>query len=95
MSGYISAMNGKKGGRPKPDTEDCYRACECKNVTLSYKQYLTLLTRYGENLLTLSIKILENWLQNNPAGYKYRGKNNYAFFRADGWLINTAKRICC
>ena len=79
MSGYSSIENGKKGGRPKYDSEVKISLPDIDFVILTPTQYGSL------------ILILEEWLKSSPEGEKYRGKNNYAHFRSDGWVINSAK----
>ena len=91
MKSYASKRNGRKGGRPKNDNGIKIELPEIKFVILTPTQYGTLLEKYGYKLFLRAIKILEYWLTNSPEGEKYRGKNNYSHFRADGWVINAAK----
>lgn len=91
MSGKISVINGKKGGRPKMDSGDSIKLPYVEIVILNSAQYDSLLKKYGEMLLNDALMILENWLKTSPKADKYRGKNNYAHFRSDGWVINAAK----
>lgn len=91
MSGYSSIENGKKGGRPKYDNKLKTHLPEINFVILTPEQYNSLIEKYGYHLLKRALAILENWLQTSPKAEKYRGKNNYAHFRADGWVINSAK----
>ena len=84
-------LNGKKGGRPKADFSLRVEIPEINFVILTPKQYNSLIEKYGYKLIDKALKILENWLIVSPEGGKYRGKNNYAHFRSDGWLINMAK----
>lgn len=93
MSGYSSVQNGKKGGRPKYNNELKIQLPEINLVILTPNQYNSLIEKYGYQLLNKALTILENWLQTSPQAEKYRGKNNYAHFRADGWVINSAKLI--
>ena len=84
--------NGKKGGRPKGSSyKTVFIIPEYSSVILTKQQYSKLLERFGAEVLKIALSIFENWLNNSPVGYKYKGKNNYAHFRADGWLINEAK----
>lgn len=86
--------NGKKGGRPKQDSKIRIELPDIELVILTPNQYSSLLEKYGYELLRKAIIILENWLKSGgkPAE-KYVGKNNYAHFRTDGWVINSAKFI--
>ena len=86
-----SIENGKKGGRPKYNSE--VKACipDINLVILTPSQYGSLIEKYGYELLKKALNILEDWLSSSPQGNKYRGKNNYAHFRSDGWVINMAK----
>ncbi len=86
-----SIENGKKGGRPKYDSKIRVIIPNIDFVILTPSQYGSLIEKYGYELLYKALKILENWLISSPQGEKYRGKNNYAHFRSDGWVINTAK----
>ena len=61
-------------------------------VILTEHQYNTLIERYGVILFQKALSIFDEWLETSPVGSKYIGKNNYAHFRADGWVINMAKR---
>ena len=81
----------KKGGRPKYNSSVRVEIPNLEFVILTPAQYNLLLDRYGAILLSKALKILEYWLKTDPHGRKYRGKNNYAHFRSDGWIINSAK----
>lgn len=91
MSGNASIINGKKGGRPKIINSEAIKLPFIEIVILNSNQYNLLLDKYGYVLLKKALLILENWLKTSPKAEKYRGKNNYAHFRSDGWVINTAK----
>ncbi len=86
-----SIKNGRKGGRPKYDTNIKASIPDIKLVILTPAQYGSLVEKYGYKLLKKALSILEFWLETSPKGEKYRGKNNYAHFRSDGWVINMAK----
>ena len=86
-----SANNGKKGGRPKTTTITAISIPGITTVILTESQYYTLIKRYGILLLETALKILDEWLNSSPYAIKYKGKNNYAHFRSDGWVINEAK----
>lgn len=89
----IAKRNGQKGGRPKQDSTIHIELEDCSLVILTPTQYGSLLEKYGYSLLRKAILILDNWLINGgKASEKYIGKNNYAHFRSDGWLLNEAKR---
>lgn len=93
---FISRKNGKKGGRPKLDSEIRIQLPEIELVILTPDQYSCLLEKYGYDLLRKSLVIFDNWLQfGGKSAEKYVGKNNYAHFRADGWVINEAQRSFC
>ena len=84
--------NGKKGGRPKGNTyKSVFTLPEADTVILTETQYKKLVKRYGKELIQYALRILEEWLNNSPKGYKHRGHNNYAHFRSDGWIINEAR----
>ena len=85
--------NGKKGGRPKQDSGICLEIPGINLVILTPSQYDSLLEKYGYHLLDRALLILDEWLQSGgSAAKKYVGKNNYAHFRSDGWVINEAIR---
>ena len=88
----ISRINGQKGGRPKQDSRIRIELPEIDLVILTPTQYGSLLEKYGYELLRKSLLILDSWLKSGsrPAS-KYIGKNNYAHFRSDGWVVNTAR----
>jgi hypothetical protein len=88
-----SIKNGKKGGRPKVNsTVTAVTIQGINTVILTEHQCDTLIERYGILLFEKAITILEEWLNSSPCAIKYKGKNNYAHFRSDGWVINTAKK---
>ena len=88
----IAKYNGKKGGRPKVVSDIRIELPSIELVNLTQEQYLILLEKYGYELLSKSIEILENWLKfGGKSAEKYIGKNNYAHFRKDGWVVNLAK----
>ncbi|MBR1776057.1 hypothetical protein IJ750_03160 [bacterium] len=91
MSKYISVKNGKRGGRPKSDKNAKIELPEFDLIVLTPAQYGTLLEKYGYTIIYKALSILENWLKTSPKAEKYRGKNNYAHFRSDGWVLNSAK----
>lgn len=85
--------NGKKGGRPKQDSNIRIELPDIELVILTPSQYGSLLEKYGYDLLRKSLIILDKWLKSgSKPSEKYVGKNNYAHFRADGWVINEALR---
>lgn len=94
MDKKISAIeNGKKGGRPRQDSKIYIELPDIELVILTPTQYNSLLEKYGYELLKKSLLILDNWLKTKSKyASRYIGKNNYAHFRSDGWVINTAKR---
>ena len=86
----ICKHNGIKGGRPKQDSNIRIDLPDINLVILTPAQYGSLLEKYGYELIRKALLILDGWLR--CGGKKYAGKNNYAHFRADGWLINEAAR---
>ena len=89
-----SLKNGKNGGRPKAEISFKYEIQGTKYVILTPTQYNSLLEKYGYELLRSALRLLDDWLGNgSKISKKYIGKNNYAHFRSDGWLINTAKYL--
>ena len=85
--------NGLKGGRPKQDSEIYIKIPNIKLVNITSKQYETLLNRYEDKILQKALLILDNWLcSKSPYSEKYIGRNHYALFRRDGWIINEAIR---
>ena len=92
MKKFYRIKNGKKGGRPDGNKYVAtFVIPDFDTVILTECQYNNLIERYGVALFTRALEILSDWLNTKPIGIKYKGKNNYAFFRSDGWLINTAK----
>ena len=88
-------LNGQKGGRPKQDSNIHITLPDVNLVELTSEQYFNLLDKYGNELLQTAIKIFDEWLTRGGASAnKYIGKNHYAHFRIDGWLINEARRVC-
>ena len=86
--------NGKKGGRPKQDSRIHIDLPGIELVILTPTQYNSLVEKYGYELLKKSLTILDDWLKRrSKASRQYIGKNNYAHFRSDGWVINTAKLL--
>jgi hypothetical protein len=92
MKRIYSIENGKKGGRPA--TEKCINKFiipSINTVILTEYQYNTLIEKYGILLIEKALRILDDWLSTSPIGIKHKGKNHYALFRSDGWLLNIAK----
>lgn len=89
MSGYISRLNGKKGGRPSYKTEITAALDGIQFVILTEHQYNSLIERYGYAILEKALNLLEKWLSTSPDAVENRRKNHYAYFRRDGWLINS------
>ena len=90
MKRIYSKRNGKKGGRPAMDKFSTFIIPELNTVILTENQYNKLLEKYGKTLLLKALEILDNWLL-SQSGNKYKGKNNYAHLRSDGWVINEAR----
>ena len=90
---YSSKLNGRKGGRPAGNHQLQADLPDFNLVILTSVQYTALVEKYGYSLLKKALGILQNWLKTSPEGEKYRGKNNYAHFRSDGWVINAAKHV--
>lgn len=85
--------NGQKGGRPKQDSNIRIELPDINLVILTPNQYSSLLEKYGYELLRKALFILEEWLsRGSKDSRRYVGKNNYAHFRSDGWVVNEAKR---
>ena len=92
MKNKQSIINGKNGGRPVSSKYVAkFNIPGITLVILTENQYYTLLERYGFVLLQSALKILDDWLKTSRMAIKYKGKNNYAHFRSDGWVINEAK----
>ena len=87
-----SRNNGQKGGRPRQDSSIRIELPDINLVILTPTQYGSLLEKYGYAILRKALLILDKWL-NTPSGEKYVGRNNYAHFRSDGWVLNTAKEV--
>ncbi len=89
----VCRQNGKKGGRPKQDSKIRIELPDVDLVILTPTQYGSLLEKYGYDLLRRALLILDEWLLlGGRASQKFVGKNNYAHFRSDGWVVNEAKR---
>lgn len=82
----------KKCGRPKQDSSIRIELQGIDLVILTPSQYDSLLEKYGYDLLKKALCILDSWFKSGSKYARlYIGKNNYAHFRSDGWLINEAK----
>jgi len=93
-SKITSQKNGKSGGRPKITSSEKIELSNVENVILTQIQYDKLLDKYGESLLVKALFILDKWLSDgSDKAKKYIGKNHYAHFRSDGWLINNTKYL--
>ena len=92
MNEKTSRKNGKKGGRPVYCPTIKFEIPGFQYVILTPKQYDSLLQRYGYELLLNALGVFEAWiLSGSQSARKTIGKNNYAYFRKDGWIINTAR----
>lgn len=88
----ICKLNGQKGGRPKQDSEIRIELPDIDLVILTPTQYGSLLEKYGYDLLRKALLILDDWLKSgSKISNQYVGRNNYAHFRSDGWVVNEAK----
>ena len=91
---WFYKKNGQKGGRPKQNSEIYINIPDIKFVMLTQEQYDKLYQHYGSKILKKAVSILDNWfMSGSPKAAKYLGKNNYAHFRSDGWVINEAIKI--
>lgn len=82
-----------KIGRPKQDSKIRIILPGITEVIITPNQYQILVAKYGIEIITFAIKLLDDWLNSHsPVANKYVGKNNYAFFRSDGWVVNEAIR---
>lgn len=91
---WFHKNNGRRGGRPKQDSEIYIKIPEIELVNLTSDQYKKLIKRFGNEVLKIALEILDKWLiSGSPNALKYIGKNNYAHFRSDGWVINEAKNL--
>lgn len=87
-----SKHNGKRGGRPRQDSEIRIILPDIDLVILTPTQYGSLLEKYDYELLNRALLILDKWLKSgSKPAEKYIGKNNYAHFRTDGWVMNAAR----
>ena len=92
MRKSVFRRNGEKGGRPKGCSYvTSFVIPEFNTVILTETQYNSLIDKYGNILIEKAMSILENWLLTSSIGSKFKDKNHYAYFRADGWVINEAK----
>jgi hypothetical protein len=83
--------NGSKGGRPKQDSKVYIKIPDINFVNITPKQYETLIKKYGNKIVKKALSILDHWLNSgSPSAAKYIGKNNYAHFRSDGWVLHEA-----
>jgi len=90
---WFRQNNGKKGGRPRQDSQIYINIPKIKWVNLTSNQYKSLIKRYGGEIVDKAIVLLDNWLDSGSSNaIKYLGKNNYGHFRSDGWVINEAQR---
>ena len=88
----VNKLNGKKGGRPKQDSKIRIELPGIDLVILTPTQYNSLIEKYGYELIRKALIILDKWLKSgSKVSSQYIGKNNYAHFRSDGWVVNTAK----
>lgn len=81
-------INKKRKGRKIYSTKDSIDLTNASNVNLTEKQYKKLQAIYGKEFIDRAILILNVWLsKKSKEAKKYIGKNNYAHFRKDSWLI--------
>lgn len=61
-------------------------------VNLTEEQYNKLTDKYGEKLALKAINVLDYWLSKGSKSAKqYIGKNHYAHFRNDSWVMQKAR----
>jgi len=93
-SKITSKKNGKFGGRPRVSSLEKIELSNAENVILTQIQYDKLLDKYGTELFEKALLVLDKWLtEGSDKAKKYIGKNHYAHFRSDGWLINNARYL--
>ena len=88
----LISKSNKKGGRPKQDSKIRIELPDIDLVILTPTQYNSLVEKYGYEILRKALLILDDWLKTGSKySKKYIGKNNYAHFRSDGWVVNEAR----
>lgn len=85
--------NGCMGGRPKDDDSPRKELPDIKLTNLTEAQYTKLCDKYGEQLTNKAIQVFEDWLSlKGKTAKQYIGKNHYAHFKADHWVIKEAEK---
>ena len=88
---WFHQNNGSKGGRPKQDSKVYIKIPEINLVNITPEQYETLIEKYGDTIVKNALSILDRWLNSGSrSAEKYIGKNHYAHFRSDGWVLHEA-----
>ena len=78
----------KRKGRKVYSLKDSVSITNINHVNLTENQYKKLQIKYGKEFIDKAISILDIWLgRKTKEAKKYIGKNNYAHFRKDSWLI--------
>lgn len=61
-------------------------------VNLTEEQYDKLIDKYGEIFAKKAINVLDGWLsKGSKTAKQYIGKNHYAHFRSDSWVIQKTR----
>lgn len=91
---YPESGKKKNSGRKKVKPQESTEIKNAPNVNLTQKQYENLIKKYGQVFTRNAIGILNTWFAGKTRTVKkFLGKNNYAHFRSDGWLIAETDRI--
>jgi len=89
----IALRNKRAAAASARSEEEFIQLEEFKNINLTADDYEKFKNKYGEEVFTKALDILDGWLDRSSSNAKkYMGKNHRGFFRIDCWVITEAKK---
>lgn len=88
----IELRNKRSAARTQSEVTERKEIDGIEYVNLTEEHYEKLIDKYGDELTLKAISLLDTWLSKKGKSAKqYIGKNHYAHFRSDSWVIQNAK----
>lgn len=85
----------QKRAKKKDDISDCMQFEEFPNVFIHKEKYDNACAKFGEDVVKIGLKKLENWISGplpSPKARAAKGKCHDGYFKADTWVISEAQK---